>query len=109
MTYDVHLAYQSDELPLLIGLTGNANLITDQREDVLLIPNAAVTPNRTTGQYFVELQRSDGSFQQVEVSIGLRDSENTQILSGLAEGDVLRLVTSQPTEAVTGPGPFGGG
>ena len=108
VTYDVHLAYRADDLPTLIGLTANANLITAQREDVLLVPNAAITPDRAAGKYYVDVQQSDGSFRQVEVSIGLRDSENTQITAGLAEGDILRLVTSQPTEEISGPGPFGG-
>lgn len=108
VTYDVHLAYQADDLPTLIGLTADANLITAQREDVLLVPNAVITPDRAAGKYYVDVQQSDGSFRQVEVSIGLRDGENTQITAGLAEGDVLRLVTSQPTENFSGPGPFGG-
>ena len=113
VTYDVYLAYQAlayqaDDLPTLIGLTANANLITAQREDVLLVPNTAITPNRAAGKFYVDVQQADGSFRQVEVSIGLRDGENTQITAGLAEGDVLRLVTSQPTEEFNGPGPFGG-
>lgn len=107
VTYDVHLAYQADDLPTLIGLTANANLITAQRQDVLLVPNAAITPDRAAGKYFVDVQQADGSFRQVEVSIGLRDDENTQITSGLTEGDVLQLVTSQPTQNFGGPGSFG--
>ncbi|MEZ4589551.1 MAG: efflux RND transporter periplasmic adaptor subunit [Chloroflexota bacterium] len=108
VTYDVHLAYQAEDLPTLIGLTADANLITAQRDGVLLVPNAAITPDRAAGKYYVDVQQADGSFRQVEVSIGLRDGENTQITAGLAEGDVLRLVTSQPTEEFNGPGPFGG-
>jgi HlyD family secretion protein len=109
VTYRVHLAYQADDLPTLIGLTANANLITAQRDDVLLVPNAAITPDRAAGKYYVDVQQADRSFRQVEVSIGLRDGENTQITAGLTEGDVLRLVTGQPTEQFSGPGPFGGG
>ncbi|MBK8900993.1 MAG: efflux RND transporter periplasmic adaptor subunit [Anaerolineaceae bacterium] len=107
VTYDVHLAYRADDLPTLIGLTANASLITAERDDVLLVPNATITPDRAAGKYYVDVQQADGSFRQVEVSLGLRDSENTQITAGLAEGDVLRLVTSQPTEEIGGQGPFG--
>jgi len=96
VTYEVHLSYTVDDLPILLGLTANANLITAEREDVLLVSNAAITPDRAAGKYYVDAQQPDGSFEQVEVTIGLRDSENTQITSGLTEGDVLRLVTSQP-------------
>jgi multidrug efflux pump subunit AcrA (membrane-fusion protein) len=105
--YDVHLAYQAADLPTLIGLTANASLVTARREDVLLVPNAAITPDRAAGKYFVDVQQADGSFHQVEVSIGLRDNENTQITTGLVEGDVLRLVNIQPTENFDESGPFG--
>ncbi|GJM42397.1 MAG: RND transporter [Ardenticatenaceae bacterium] len=103
VTYAVNLAYQADDLPTLIGLTANANLITAQRNDVLLVPNATITPDRAAGKYFVDVQQADGSFQTVEVSIGLRDGDNTQITSGLVEGDILRLITSQPTDSFSGP------
>lgn len=103
VTYDVQLAYQADDLPTLIGLTANANLITAQRSNVLLVPNATITPDRAAGKYFVDVQQADGSFRRVEVTIGLRDDENTQITSGLVEGDILRLITSQPTDNFSGP------
>jgi HlyD family secretion protein len=106
VTYAVNLAYQADDLPTLIGLTANANLITAQRSNVLLVPNAAITPDRTAGKYFVEVQQGDGSYKTVEVTIGLRDGDNTQITSGLAEGDVLRLITSQPTLNFSDEGGF---
>jgi HlyD family secretion protein len=107
VTYDVHLAYQADDLPTLIGLTADANLITAQRQDVLLVPNSAITPDRAASKYYVNVQQADGTFRQVEVSIGLRDGDNTQVTAGLVEGDVLHLVTSQPVEDLIGNRPFG--
>ena len=58
VTYDVRLAYQADDLPTLIGLTANANLITAQRNDVLLVSNAAITPDRAAGKYFCRCRTS---------------------------------------------------
>ena len=103
VTYEVHLRYAITDLPLLLGLTANANLITAQREEVLLVPNAAITPDRAAGKYYVDLKQADGTFAQVEVTIGLRDGDNTQITSGLTAGDQLGLVTSQPVVEF-GPG-----
>jgi HlyD family secretion protein len=107
VTYDVRLAYRADDLPTLIGLTANANLITAQRSDVLLVPNRAITPDRAAGKYYVT--RADG--EVVEVTIGLRDEANTQITSGLNEGDELLIETAQPVQGLLpqpGDGPFGG-
>jgi HlyD family secretion protein len=109
VTYAVYLALGPTELPLRAGMTANANLITAQRSNVLLVPNRAITPDRTAGKYFVTLASGD----VVEVTIGLRDEANTQITSGLNEGDQLLIGTGQPVETF-GPGsgndggPFGG-
>ncbi|WP_420631779.1 efflux RND transporter periplasmic adaptor subunit [Candidatus Leptofilum sp.] len=109
VTYDVYLALGETNLPIRVGTTANANLITAQRSDVLLVPNRAITPDRAAGKYFVT--RASG--EVVEVTIGLRDGENTQITSGLEAGDELIVETAQPVEDVLAPGgggsgPFGG-
>ena len=109
VTYDVYLALGATDLPIRVGMTANANLITAQRSDVLLVPNRAITPDRTAGKYYVML----ASGEAVEVTIGLRDEINTQITSGLNEGDQLLIETATPVETF-GPGsgddggPFGG-
>jgi HlyD family secretion protein len=105
VTYDVYLALGTTDLPVRMGMTANASLVTAQRSDVLLVPNRAITPDRAAGKYYVT--RADG--EVVEVTISLRDEANTQITSGLEEGDELLIETAQP--AVTfqpGDGPFGG-
>ena len=109
VTYNVYLALEATDLPVRVGMTANASLITAQRSDVLLVPNRAITPDRTAGKYFVTLANGE----VVEVSIGLRDDENTQITSGLTEGDELLITSGTPVETF-GPGsgndggPFGG-
>jgi HlyD family secretion protein len=95
VSYDVHLSLADSDLPILVGMTANADLITDVGEDVLLVPNAAVTADRESGTYSVNVVRivPDGgkSVSQVEVQIGLKDKEFTQIVSGLVEGDEVIL------------------
>ena len=111
VTYDVHLALEQTDLPILVGMTANADLITNVGKDVLLVPNAAVTADRENGTYSVNLVRTeeDGSTTvvSVEVITGLKDKDHTQIISGLVEGDVVILGTFEaPTQ---GFGPSGGG
>ncbi|MCB8981054.1 MAG: efflux RND transporter periplasmic adaptor subunit [Ardenticatenaceae bacterium] len=106
VTYAVYLALGDTELPIRMGMTANADLITAQRSDVLLVPNRAITPDRAAGKYFVT--RADG--EVVEVTIGLRDDENTQITSGLEAGDELLVATAVPVDEgfTPGRGPFSG-
>ena len=97
VTYDVHLSLAQTDLPVRVGMTANANLITAQREDVLLVPNRAVNVDRQSGTYSVNLLVDDGS-QAVPVTIGLRDSQYTQILDGLQAGDSLLITDGAPIQ-----------
>lgn len=90
VTYQVHVGLGATDLPVRLGLTANANLITANRENVLLVPNQAVRSDRATGRFFVTLLLG-ATTQEVEVTIGLRDAQYTQITSGLNAGDVVVL------------------
>lgn len=115
VTYDVHLLLGATDLPVRVGMTANANLITAEKKDVLLIPNRAINVDRQAGTYSVN--RVDGeSIQVVEVTIGLRDNQYTQITDGLNPGDELLVTNGVPVQTF-GPGgnnngnnqgPFGG-
>jgi HlyD family secretion protein len=120
VTYEVHLTIGQNDLPVRIGMTANASLITANREDVLLVPNAAINADRSNGTYSVNLvsTAADGSQTTAElaVTIGLRDGQYTQITSGLQAGDEIAIGNILPVftfGAGGGPnnndgGPFGG-
>jgi HlyD family secretion protein len=88
VTYEVHLRVEAGDLPVLTGMTANAELITAERENVLLVPNRAITADREAGKYYVNLVEGD-SIAKTEVTIGLRDKDFTEITGGLEEGDEL--------------------
>ena len=95
VTYEVHLSLEAGDLPVLTGMTANAELITANRENVLLVPNRAITADRQAGKYYVT--RIEGQeMAQVEVTIGLRDKNNTEVTSGLEAGD--KLVIGEVSE-----------
>jgi len=88
VTYQVHLAFSSGDLPVRAGMTANAEIVASDLRDVLLVPNRAIVADRQTGKYYV--YRIDGQERvQVEVTIGQRDGNNTQVLDGLSLGDKL--------------------
>ncbi|MFL7839195.1 MAG: efflux RND transporter periplasmic adaptor subunit [Candidatus Promineifilaceae bacterium] len=95
VNYDVTVQFDADSLPVLVGMTADARVITAEKEDVLLVPNAAITANRGAGTYSVNLVTGEEEGEPVvesrEVTIGLRDDEFTQILSGLSEGDTVLI------------------
>ncbi|MCA9969303.1 MAG: efflux RND transporter periplasmic adaptor subunit, partial [Anaerolineales bacterium] len=109
VTYDVSLSLAATDLPVRIGMTANASLVTDARTDVLLVPNSAITIDRTTGRAAVYVVQADGTVVETAVSIGLRDAQHTQIVSGLNAGDRVRLNYTPPAQEDGGFGPPGGG
>ncbi len=110
VAYDVHLALEPTDLPLRIGQTADARLITDQQRGILLVPNAAIRADRQAGKYYVN-RLAGGAITEIEITIGLRDRQHTQVTSGLEAGDEL-VIGYEPVEADQngpgGPGPGGG-
>ena len=118
VAYEVRLSLGETDLPVLIGMTAEADLITAAKEGVLLVPNQAITPDRSAGTYSVNLIETspDGGIttRPVEVTIGLKDDDYTEITSGLSEGDRLSLniITGAAEEeqgGIFGMRPPGGG
>ena len=114
INYKVNLAIENSELDLLNGLTAEARLLTTQIEDALLVSNQAIRANRDEGTFFVdrvtgEDENGEPILEEVEVQIGLRDSSNTQIISGVNEGDELIIGYIPPPVIEIGGGPPGGG
>ena len=70
------------------GYSANAEIVLEQAEDVLLIPESALEFEGDST--YVYLKGADGGFEKTPVSTGLSDGINIQITSGLAQGDIVR-------------------
>jgi hypothetical protein len=53
---------------------------------VLLVPNRAVQIDRESGRTYIERETDLGP-QKVEVRLGLRDEQNSEVREGLSEND----------------------
>ena len=109
VSYKVHLGLGETDLPVLVGMTANADLVTASRENILLVPNAAITADRKAGTYTVNLVHTDPdgarTVAPVEVTVGLKNDDYTQIVDGLVEGDEVVLgQLSVPTQQEFSPG-----
>ncbi len=74
-----------DDTPLHTGLFARATVVTDQRT-ALTVPASAVLSG-ADGQYVQRI--TDGTVEQVPVVAGILQNGQREILSGLAEGDVV--------------------
>jgi RND family efflux transporter MFP subunit len=80
-TYRIRIALP-DDTPLHVGMSVEANVITREKKDALLVPADAVQ-----GQQVLVVTGNRVSRRQVEV--GIRGTRNVEILSGLAEGELI--------------------
>jgi len=85
------------------GLTVTANIIVDERVNVLLVPNGAIT---TQGwQSYVEVLLPNGTIESRAIRTGITDYVNTEVTDGLSEGE--EVIVPQGTTTTTqqdGPG-----
>lgn len=86
VSYKVVVAIDRSNHPLRSGLSATANIITEELQNVLVIPNRSVQVDRTSGRTFVE-KLVNGQPERIEVQLGARNELQSQVLSGLQEGD----------------------
>jgi len=107
--YPVTVRLDPTDLPLRPGMTANATITVEKRENTLIVPFRAVETEG--GQAFVTLQTDAGS-QRVPVTLGLITNTQIEILSGVSEGDLVAVYANpiQDTALQNGMGGiFGGG
>lgn len=98
VTYSVKVRFVSDDPRVKPGMSVSAEIVTDSRSGVLIVPNSAI--KSMNGSRFVEIaggtSTSEGSVRLAKVETGASDDMNTEIISGLREGDriVVRTVSS---------------
>jgi len=97
-SYEVRLRVDPTDVAIRDGMTATVDVVVSELTDVLLVPNWAIRFDRETGKAYVNVQRDDGAIEEIEVLIGTRGQVNSEVLSGLHEGDV--VVTSLEREGL---------
>ena len=86
-SYEVTVTLSGDLSELYSGMTDEVTFITKDTENVLYIPNRAVT--REDGKSYVKLKKATGSIITQEVTTGFSDGTNVEVKDGLSEGDTV--------------------
>ncbi|WP_445182193.1 efflux RND transporter periplasmic adaptor subunit [Pseudonocardia sp. Cha107L01] len=92
---------------LRTGQTAEAGVLVADLENVLVVPNSAVI--KQGGRSFVNVPGPDGKPRQQEFQPGLVGDDNTQVLSGLTEGQQIQLPQATVSGSPGGGGAGGGG
>jgi len=107
VSYGVTIAFDTQDDRVKPGMSTTAAIVTNIKQDVLLVPNAAV--KSTSGGNYVMIPSpvvsgaASGSSEngvtvkQQTITVGLADDSYTEIASGLAEGDTVVIKTATQT------------
>ena len=120
VTYTGVIYAPNPERLLRPGMTANIKIITSEKKDVLLVPNAALRIKMDTG---TEKPKGGGSGgrgggrtvwvmkgkkpEPVQVKTGVTDFTSTEVLSGISEGD--SVLVEAPSKGDSKNGGSGGG
>jgi HlyD family secretion protein len=91
-TFEVRVSISNVQGKLRANMTANAEIVLEERKNVLLIPEAALVYDKDKN---VSVQRLDSSARQgwrkAPLKIGISNGQRTEVLEGLKAGDKLVL------------------
>lgn len=105
-TYPTVIKLDTDTTTILPNMAVSANIITARKNDILMVPISAVQQN-TDGSYYVQVMKNN-KVNEIVVETGLSSDTQTEIISGLSEGDVVVIATikAATTNTNTTASPF---
>ncbi len=122
VTYNVKISFDTDDARVKPGMSVNAAIVTDVKQDVLTVPASAVK-SKNGGSYVEMFDQTPAATagagqgvvsplapRQQPVEVGLSSDTDTEIVSGLSEGDLVVVRTIAPTSqtpSATAPSIFG--
>ena len=113
VSYNVKISFDVEDARVKPGMSVSATVIVNTAQDVIVVPNSAI--KNQNGTSYVETfsaplapiavgaqgSTSATSPQQTQVQTGLVDDTNTEITSGLKEGDIIVTKTITGSTAKT--------
>lgn len=90
-TYRAMLQFLAADPRIKSGMTANVTITTDEKHDVMAIPQGLVTER--DGKKYVKVMAGEQTEEREVTTGGVSSLGSVEILSGLSEGDVLPLLT----------------
>ncbi len=101
VTYKCVISVEKEEERILSGMTARINIRIADRENILLVPNLALTKMGETAAMITKVLNEEPlDTEEVEIKIGLTDGVNTEVISGLEEGQQIVEMDLQNLDGV---------
>jgi len=90
------------DMQLREGLTVTVYISISEKNDILLVPTRAIVSR--VGRSYVQVLTPSGATEERAITVGISDGENTEVVSGLTEGERVAIAgTSGTTSTSTIP------
>lgn len=106
VTYNVTIAFESLDPRFKPGMSVSASIVTDVKNDALLVPNGAVKTQG--GNMYVEVLEN-GQPVSRPVETGVSNNTETEIINGLSGGETVITQTIDPNAKAAASSQSGGG
>jgi len=90
--YETTMTLEGPVEGLRDGMTATAEIVIERRDDVLVIPNRSLRGTLDAPKVVVLV---DGQEEERDITLGLSDGIDTEVLSGLEEGDKVVIPSSE--------------
>jgi RND family efflux transporter MFP subunit len=101
VSYSTTITLENPSAELKDGMSATAEVVVERRDNVLLIPNTVIQGTLQNPMVVVLVDRKQ---EQRYITLGLSDGTNTEVLSGLEEGE--KVVVPAPTSTQQSGGFF---
>ena len=98
--YGIDIAVDVPGNGIKAGMSASASVILASKQNVLTVPNTTI--RTVSGQRGVQVLK-DGEIVDTAVTFGLANDTVTEVVSGLAEGDVVVIPTVKATSSSANP------
>ena len=91
-TFEVRVTISNPQGKLRVGMTANAEIVLEERKNVLLVPETALIyeKDKSTWAQLLAPETKQG-WRKVPVKTGISNGQRTEVTEGLKEGDKLVL------------------
>lgn len=86
-SYRVVIQFKEKDDRIRTGMTGNAQIITAQKQSVLAVPWSSVITR--SGMSFVIVKNPDKTTNERQIQTGIRSGDMVEVISGLSEGELV--------------------
>jgi RND family efflux transporter MFP subunit len=105
VSYATTITVENPQPDLRDGMSATAEVVVARRDNVLLIPNTVIQGSAQNP--YVEIL-VNGQQEMQQITLGLSNGINTEVLSGLEEGEKVVVPSSTSSQQSGGGGFFGG-